>query len=301
MPAATTGERPRLTVTPWDYVKDNFQPEDRLAVVIKNQEKDQVIQRMDTAKNIASPEFQKWLRYHNAKGGNIYLSINSLRPEATGRTRQEVQAIRHVYLDIDTDGPTVLNKVMTDSRIPKANYVLDTSPEKYQILWKVQEFSLGQAESLQRIMAGEFGADRTVVDAARVLRIPGFYNKKYAEPHQVTAQKHSDQVYKPEDFKIQLPEFDSDWIDRTRTSAIKATSNSQSRIGLLSQSERDWAYAKRKLSQGQDPEEIIQAIADYRPDKHNPQKYARYTVEKAQAELNSSDSSQEESRASVDR
>jgi hypothetical protein len=66
-------------------------------------------------------------------------------------------------------------------------------------------------------------------------------------------------------------------------------------------SERDWAYAKRKLSQGHDPEEIIQAIAEYRPDKHNPQKYARYTVEKAKAELNSADSSQEESRTPVDR
>jgi hypothetical protein len=300
-PATTTKEKARVTVTSWDYVKDNFWPEDRLAVVIKNQEKDQVIQRMDTAKNIASPEFQKWLRYHNAHGGDVYLSVNALRPEAMGRTRQDLQAIRHVYLDIDTDGPAVLNKVMTDPRIPKPNYVLNTSPGKYQILWKVQEFTLGQAERLQRIMAGEVGADRTVVDAARVLRIPGFYNKKYSEPHQVIAQKHSDQVYKPEDFKIQLPEFDSDWADRTRTSAIKGTSAAQPRAAPLSQSERDWAYAKRKLSQGYDPEEVIQAIRDYRPDKHNPERYARYTVEKAQAELHSADSSHEESRTPVDR
>jgi len=289
---ATSGERPRLTVTSWDYVKDNFEPDDRLAVMIKNQGKDQVIQRMDTAKGIASPDFQRWLRYHNAQGGDVYISVNALRPEARGRTLQDVQTIRHVYLDIDRDGPAVLNKVMTDPRIPRPNYVLNTSPGKYQILWKVQEFSLGQAERLQRVMANEFGADRTVVDAARVLRIPGFYNKKYPEPHQVTAQKHSEQVYKPEDF--QLPEFDSDSFDRTRTSAIKATS--EPRTGPLSQSERDWAYANRKLSQGHNPEEVIQAIADYRPDKHNPEKYARYTVEKAQAELNSTDSPHTESR-----
>src|SRR5262249_52341977 len=147
-------------------------------------------------------------------------------------TLQDVQTIRHVYLDIDREGSRALNQVMTDPRIPWPNYVLNTSPGKYQILWKVQEFSLGQAESLQRVMASEFGADRTVVDAARVLRIPGFYNKKYPEPHQITAQKHSEQVYKREDFKIQLPEFDSDWADRTRTSAIKTTSASQFRTGV---------------------------------------------------------------------
>jgi len=53
-----------------------------------------------------------------------------------------------------------------------------------------------------------------------------------------------------------------------------------------SQSERDWAYAKRALARGDDPQEIIQRIADYRSeDKTDPDYYARHTVEKAQAEL----------------
>jgi hypothetical protein len=56
----------------------------------------------------------------------------------------------------------------------------------------------------------------------------------------------------------------------------------------LSQSEHDWAYAKRALARGDDPEEVVRRIADYRAaDKHNPEYYARHTVTKAQAELSS--------------
>jgi len=32
----------------------------------------------------------------------------------------------------------------------------------------------------------------------------------------------------------------------------------------LSQSERDWMYAKRALARGDDPEEVIHRIADFR-------------------------------------
>ena len=53
-------------------------------------------------------------------------------------------------------------------------------------------------------MAVEFGADQAVIDAARVLRIPGFRNTEVSPPHQVTAQKLSDQIYKPSHFRLQL-------------------------------------------------------------------------------------------------
>ncbi len=54
--------------------------------------------------------------------------------------------------------------------------------------------------------------------------------------------------------------------------------------GDLTQSERDWAFAKRALARGDDPEEILRRIADYRGEEKHPS-YARYTVEKAQATL----------------
>jgi hypothetical protein len=54
----------------------------------------------------------------------------------------------------------------------------------------------------------------------------------------------------------------------------------------MTQSKRDWAFAKRALARGDDPEEIIRRIADYRAEEKRPN-YARHTVEKARAALNS--------------
>jgi hypothetical protein len=54
----------------------------------------------------------------------------------------------------------------------------------------------------------------------------------------------------------------------------------------LSQSEHDWAYAKRALARGDAPELVIQRIADYRSeDKTDPKYYADHTVARARAQL----------------
>ena len=47
------------TVTSSDYIKQNYDPDDRLAVVIKNHLTGQVIQRLDSARAIASRDFQQ--------------------------------------------------------------------------------------------------------------------------------------------------------------------------------------------------------------------------------------------------
>jgi hypothetical protein len=69
----------------------------------------------------------------------------------------------------------------------------------------------------------------------------------------------------------------------------------------LTQSEHDWAYAKRALARGDDPEEIIRRIADYRAnDKHDPEYYARHTVTKALNDLSGTRTAAEEPKAEQD-
>jgi hypothetical protein len=64
-----------------------------------------------------------------------------------------------------------------------------------------------------------------------------------------------------------------------------------------SQSEHDWAYAKRALARGDDPEVVIRRIADFRAhDKANPESYARRTVTKAQDDLQRTRSNREPSQ-----
>ena len=54
----------------------------------------------------------------------------------------------------------------------------------------------------------------------------------------------------------------------------------------LSQSEHDWAFADVLWPAGTTPTEVIRRIADYRADdKHDPEYYARHTVQKALAGL----------------
>src|SRR5882762_10160780 len=264
-----------------EYILDNFEPRDRIAMLVLNRDFGETIQRLTSAQKGASPEFQAWLRYKNANGSDIYMGMNPLRQDAATRTKEEIETIRHVYLDLDQGGPEALESVEDSGVVPKPNYVLTSSPGKFQVVWKVDGMSLDEAEGLLHAMAREFGGDPAATDATRVLRLPGFANKKYETDFYVEARRESTATYYLRDFKLHIDSQDSP----SHNYDIRAKRKSSSHT-TLSQSEHDWAFAKRALARGDDSEEVIHRIADYRAtDKHDPEYYARRTVSKAQAEL----------------
>jgi hypothetical protein len=110
------------------YLKENFEPSDKLAVVVLNRESGETIQRMSTGQRIASPEFQAWLRYKNAHGSDIYVSLNTFQDHARGRTKADLKEIRHLYLDLDEDGARKLAAIHHDTTVPTPNYVLNSRP-----------------------------------------------------------------------------------------------------------------------------------------------------------------------------
>ena len=261
-----------------EYILDNFNPSDRVAVLLRNRATEEVIQRIASAKDIAAHDFQQWLTDRNRAGFDIYIGMNTLKDGAYSRTKRDIQVIRHVYLDLDFRGSEALKAIQGSDEVPKPNFVLDTSPGKHQVIWKIEDATPQEAEDLQHRMAHAFGADIAATDASRVLRLPGFANKKYSAECLVRATKHSNHTYKLRDFKLASGPAKS---DRTEQNPPGSKGSRET----LSQSERDWAYAKRALARGDDPEEIIRRIADYRADeKHDPHYYARLTVAKAQAE-----------------
>ena len=148
-------------------------------------------------------------------------------------------------------------------------------------MWKVSGFTQDEAESLLHNLANKFGGDLAATDSTRVLRLPGFANCKLPEEFIVQARQESDAVHTLRDFAIdedspEAPRHFSDYRQGERTMPS----------GHKSQSEHDWAYAKRALARGDDPEVVIQRIADYRAeDKDDPNYYARRTVTKAQVDL----------------
>jgi hypothetical protein len=211
------------------YIRDNFKPEDRVAVVVINRKSGAVVQRFARAGKIAAPDCQRWLRYMNENNYEVY----------TG---------------------------------------------KYQVVWRVDGFTAEKAESLQRRLARNTGADPAATDSARVLRLPGFVNHKYESPYVVDVANHAQQVYRPENFP-QLPEVEREAYrpdPRSDPGPLRAIRSS----GRITQSERDWAYARRALSRGESREEIVAAIAAYRHgEKPRPQYYAEHTVDKAMRSL----------------
>ena len=264
-----------------EYISDNFKPSDRIAVLVLNRNLGETTQRITTAQKAASPEFQAWLRYKNANGADIYVGMNPLKQDASTRTKDDIETIRHVYVDLDHGGSAALEEIKNSDLVPQPNYVLNTSPEKFQVVWKVEGITLEEAEALQHAMVREFGGDPAATDSTRVLRLPGFANKKYDRDFYVQAHVDSTQTYHLRDFKVPI---DSQEAPRHRNE--EARSGSRVSGAVLSQSEHDWAYAKRALARGDDPEEIIRRIADFRTeDKPSPEYYARHTVMNAQADL----------------
>ena len=192
-----------------EYILNNFEPADRVAVLLRNRDRNAVIQRIGTADTVAGRDFQEWLQSKNQSGFDIYIGMNALREAASSRTKQDIQTIRHVYLDIDYEGEMALAAIQKSDEVPKPNYVLNTSPGKYQVIWKMEGASPEEAESLQQAMAERFGTDPAATDSTRVLRLPGFVNRKYEEEFHVQAEVHATTVYHLRDFKIDAEPTDS--------------------------------------------------------------------------------------------
>lgn len=281
-----TNQKPDLAKTavgPSDYIRANFEPNDRIAILVRNSKRGETIQRISTAEKIAAALFQNWMRYKNERDGcDIYIGMNALKVNAFTRTKHDVQTVRHLYADFDHHGSASLAAIEKSHLVPTPNYVLNTSPDKYQVIWQVEEIDVAQAEELLHALAREFAGDHAATDAARVLRVPGFLNKKYEQDFLVTARLQSHRVHNPRDFRLEVEIPDSGY--RQPRPLSRATNPTEPRH--ISQSERDWAYVKNALARGADPEELIADLAKFRAsDKSDPQYYARLTVTKALADL----------------
>lgn len=272
-----------------NFIRGSFDPTDRLAVVLVNKRATSVIQRLATAERIGRPDFLAWIGHKNEEGYEVYISMNSLRPDARGRTKADVGLIRHVFLDFDENGTAAVRSLFQRQDLPTPSLVVNTSPGKWQVNWQVEGLAKEEAETLQKGLARQLGADPAATDCSRVLRFPGFDNHKYDRPYLVRAEPHAALAgirYKLSDF----PDFPVPRPFQDQVLVVPPAPVPKS--GGLSQSERDWAYARRALARGETPELVAAAIANYRrSDKHDPRYYAELTVRKA-AESLAADKSQ---------
>lgn len=171
---------------PLRFLKAAFEPNDWIAVLLKRHDTGEAIQRIGPLDMVLEPRFQSWLRFKNAHGFSIFVSVNALTPGRRSRTRDAVSAVRHVFLDADHDADEVVAGIHRRQDLPGPSFVIRSSPGRAHVLWKVTGMSVAEVEALQKHLAAELGADVAATSAAQLTRVPGFLNRKYSPPSAVT-------------------------------------------------------------------------------------------------------------------
>ena len=131
----------------------------------------------------------------------IYVSVNAIGAGRRSRTRDAIVGIRHVFLDVDRDGPGALRVVASRDDLPAPSYVLHSSEDRVHIFWRVDGFDATGVERLQKRLATELFADSAATPVTQTTRMPGFDNHKYDAPYLVWAEyRDVERVLRPADF-----------------------------------------------------------------------------------------------------
>ena len=267
-----------------DYLNALYEPDDRLAIVAvgRHGPDPKVEQRVVTARAATRPGYQRFLRHLNATGHDIFVSMNPIRPNTRSREKADVLEVRRLQLDLDKKGPDSLRQVLADvnaGHLPAPAAVIRSSRQNYQIVWHTDAsaWTADAAEDAMRRLAGHYGGDSSVSDVSRVMRLPGFRNKKpERDDAPVVWTPHDGGPVRPEQFAhLPSPEH----APPVRREKKNTTPRE------LSQSDRDWAYVKDQLRRGTQPQRLVAHLERTRQDKHNPRDYAERTVRKARAAL----------------
>jgi hypothetical protein len=254
-----------------------FAPCETIALLLRREDTPRPQQRIIALEQVLAPRYMAWLTFENDQGANVYVSANPLRSGSHKRTKECVASVRHIYIDIDTDGDARLAALRASDTVPVPTAILSTSPGKYQALWRVAGFDFERQEQTLKLLAQAFGGDPACTDRNRVLRVPGFLNCKYSPAHLVTVEYPADATYGPADFRLENTAISSVlplcWHAR------------KSPTSKHSHSESDWAWVCDQLAHGKDAVKLTHELAARRSDKADPRYYAQRTVDVASARL----------------
>jgi hypothetical protein len=260
------------------FLRRCFAPEETIAVLLRGENGTAPMQRVVRLEQALEIRYMAWLSYENQHGrNNIYVAANPLHPGSRKRTKESIASVRHLYIDIDTDGDARLAALWASEFVPPPTSILSTSQGKYQVLWRVEGFDFAAQEQMLKLLAVAFGGDPACTDCNRVLRAPGFLNRKYDPPYRVTVEYPDDSIWTPDDFELNAGAVDAMLLGST-PGIRKPPSNH-------SNSESDWAWVSHELAHGKDAMKLTRELASRRSDKPNPLYYAQRTVDVASARL----------------
>ena len=265
------------TIMAQEFLTRCFLRGDTIAVLLRKEIPASITQRIVRLEKVLSPRYLAWLRYENDRGANIYIAANPLRAGSRKRTKDSIAVVRHLYLDIDVNGEERITALRASDAVPIPSVIVSTSPGKYQVLWRVEGFDFDQQESALKVLTIAFGGDPACTDRNRVLRLPGFHNRKYDPAHLVTAEYLSESTSRPERFRLEHAELN---FAPSNTGLVRTATT-----GKNTPSEQDWAWVSQQLSLGEDAGKLTHMLASRRSDKPNPLYYAQRTIDIASARL----------------
>jgi hypothetical protein len=230
IPVAVAEPEPDTTSTAFqdclNYVSAIFHQGDTLCFVgivhNKDRGKERVVNDFVSYEKAISREY-----FHHLQGANeeasIYLAMNtypaSLIGGHTGRTQENVAEVRAVQSDVDYNGEATMSAIKSSTLVPQPSIVVESSPGKFQGIWLVDNFTKEDAKPLMQAIAAQFNTDSAVAEIARVMRVPGFVNRKYESAPLARTLLQTGERYTRADFRVSLPEavkFETkaeNWVD----------------------------------------------------------------------------------------
>jgi hypothetical protein len=254
-----------------DFLTRCFAPGESIALLLRRENPAGILQRIVPLEGALAPRYLGWLAHENSIGANVYVAANPVHSGSRKRTKESIAAVRHLYLDLDTDGEARLASLRASDAVPTPNAIVNTSIGKYQVLWRVDGFTLEQQESALKLLAVTFGGDPACTDCNRVLRLPGFFNCKYDPAYPVTVEYPGDSTWNSDDFRLDILAAD----------ALLSSPSITSR----KHPDKHRAWVLDELAKGKDAAKLTRKLASRRSDKPNPLYYAQRTVDVASARL----------------
>ena len=163
---------------PLRFLRAGYRPDDWVAVFLKSHESGKTTQRVGPVSLVAAARFQAWLRWRNLTQWSIYVGVNAIVPNQRSRTRGAIAAVRHIFLDVDHDGPQILATIASRQDLPPPSYVLHTSLDRFHVLWRTSGFTVEGVEKLQQQLAKELRTDHAATPSTQMTRLPGFVNHR---------------------------------------------------------------------------------------------------------------------------
>lgn len=120
----------------------------------------------------------------NARGYGVFACVNEM--DGVGRMLPNVYRIRTHYVDLDDLALSQQGYQDACNWGIRPSFAVNTSPGKYHIYWPSTAYrDVERFANIERKLRTKFSGDLNVIDATRVLRVPGFYHCK-GEPQLVT-------------------------------------------------------------------------------------------------------------------